>query len=262
MSIRWVLSAVLLLRIASVAGFSPPPPADLSRRAGVEQRLGAAVPMNLEFRDARGLKVTLAEIAHGRPVLLALGYYRCPNLCDMVLHGMALAAASVPLRPAEDYEVVFVSIDPRENSADASQAQRSLAHQQTLAHVERWHLLTGDGPSVRALSAAAGFSYFFDPRNQQYAHAAGAVILTGEGRIAQYFFGVQFPPDALRLALIGASRGQLGSLIDRLVLLCCGYDPSTGRYSMLIGRATRVTGIGFLLLAGLMMVRMQRRPQA
>lgn len=217
--------------------------------------------MSAHFRDANGHDVTLADLADGKPTLLALGYYRCPNLCDLVLHGIAHALPDLRLGTGEDYQVVFVSIDPREAPGDAQHAAQMLAKMNPAARVDRWHLLTGDQASIHALAQAVGFRYFLDKRNDQYAHAAGVVVLTGQGKVAQYFFGVSYPSAALRLALVGASHGKLGSLIDQLVLLCCGYDPSTGRYSLLIGRVMRILGIGFalLLVAGVFWFRRRER---
>ena len=217
--------------------------------------------MSAHFRDANGQDVTLADLADGKPTLLALGYYRCPNLCDLVLHGIAHTVPKLPLHAGADYQIVFLGIDPRETPADARHARKMLAGMNPAAHLDRWHLLTGDQTSIHAVAQAVGFRYFLDQRNNQYAHAAGVVVLTGQGKVAQYFFGVSYPPAAVRLALVGASHGQLGSLIDRLVLLCCGYDPSTGRYSLLIGRVMQILGLGFvlLMLAGVAWFRRRER---
>jgi protein SCO1/2 len=254
-----------LLPLAALAHTLPPPP-DLAQRAGFDQRLGAQVPMDLRFREADGRSVALSELAHGRPLLLALGYYNCPNLCGAVLLGMAQSAAAMPLRPGRDYEVVFVSIDPRDTPALAARKQAGIARAVPTAHVGAWHFLTADAPSVHALARAIGFRYFHDARNDQFAHAAGIVVVSGKGRVAQYMFGVRYPPRSLRLALVGASSGHLGNLVDQLVLLCCGYDPTTGRYSLLIGRVMQVVGIGFaLMLAGMLwwlFRRHRRRRQA
>ena len=256
------LMLLLLFWLPLVAAAGLPPPADLDQRAGFDQRLGAQVPTALHFRDADGRSVTLAELADGKPTLLALGYYRCPNLCDLVLHGIAHALPDLRLRPGADYQVVFASIDPRETPADARHAAHMLAQMNPAAHVDRWHLLTGDQASIHGLAQAVGFRYFHDPRNDQYAHAAGLVVLTGQGRVAQYFFGVGYAPDALRLALVDASHGKLGSLIDRLVLLCCGYDPGTGRYSVLIGRVMQMLGVAFVLLMLAGLYRFRRGEQS
>ncbi|HZO23861.1 MAG TPA: SCO family protein [Steroidobacteraceae bacterium] len=227
-----------------------PPPKDLYRRAGVDQHLGVQVPLRLLFRDSDGRAITLQALTHGKPTLLALGYYRCPNLCDMTLHGMGRAAAAMPLRVGRDYQVAFVSIDPGETPRDAHATAAMLEHDVPAGQPDRWHLLTGTQSAIRGLSEATGFRSFRDDRIGQYAHAAGVVVLTGQGLIAQYFFGVSYSPRALRLALVNASGGHLGSILDQLVLLCCAYDPSTGRYSLLIGKIMQALGIVFVLGAG------------
>jgi protein SCO1/2 len=242
------LSGLILLACCACALAGAPPPRDLARRAGFDQRLGMQTPMERSFREADGRAVTLDEVSRGRPLLLALGYYKCPNLCDTVLQGMAHAVQTMSLQPGRDYEVVFVSIDPHETPADAAGSVRMLSQMQPAAHIERWHLLTGEQASIEALAGAVGFRYFYDARIGQYAHAAGVVVLTAQGRVAQYLFGASYPAESTRLALIDASHGKLGNVIDRLVLLCCGYDPVTGRYSLLIGKVMRVLGIVFALL--------------
>ncbi|HET6806392.1 MAG TPA: SCO family protein [Frateuria sp.] len=254
----WLL--VLLMPVAR-ATRAPPPPADLSQRAGFDQRLGAEVPMDARFVDADGAPVDLRTLAEGKPLLLALGYYRCPNLCDVVLNGMAHTLGGLDLRPGRDFAVAFVGIDPAETPADARHAQAMLAHRHPDAHVPRWHFLTGEPAAIGALARAIGFRYFYDERLHQYAHAAGLVVVTPDGKVAQYFFGVSWPPASLRLALVNASHGGLGSLVDRLVLLCCGYDPTTGRYSLAIGRTMQVLGVAFVLAlaGGWLWLRRRRR---
>ncbi len=250
----WLVSVLCLLASLSVSpaqAHAPTPPGDLTQRAGIDQHLGAQLPLDARWRDADGHPVTLRQLADGHPLLLAFGYYRCPNLCDVVLHGMAHGAAGLTsLRPGRDYSVVFVGIDPRETPADAAQAKAQLAQKQPGAAVGQWHFLTGSPAAIKALTDAAGFRYFYDPRNDQFAHAAGTVVATAGGRVSQYFLGVSYPASGLRLALVGASSGKLGNVVDQLVLLCCGYDPSTGRYSLVIGRVMRVLGVGFVLLFG------------
>ena len=259
-----LLRTVLLfvLWVPCWAAQAPPPPADLTQRAGFDQRLGAQVPLDARFADADGRPVALRTLVHGKPLLLALGYYRCPNLCDVVLNGMAHTLARLDLEPGRDFEVAFVSIDPRETPADASHARTMLARMHPDARVPRWHFLTGDRASIGALAQAVGFRYFYDARLQQYAHAAGLVAITPDGKVAQYFFGVSWPPASLRLALVDASRGRLGNLVDRLVLLCCGYDPTTGRYSLAIGRSMQALGVAFVLALALWMLWLRRRARA
>ncbi|MEI7035330.1 SCO family protein [Fulvimonas yonginensis] len=259
----WRGVALLLVLLAPlVRAAEPPPPPDLDQRAGFDQRLGAPVPLDLRWRDTDGRTTDLRRLAGGKPLLLALGYYRCPNLCDVVLQGMARTLAGLDLAPGQDFQVAFVGIDPRETSGDARHSQAMLAKAQPGAQVDRWHFLTGDARAIGALASAVGFRYFYDARLHQYAHAAGFVVVTPQGRVAQYFFGVSWPPASLRLALVGASQGRLGNLVDRLVLLCCGYDPTTGRYSLAIGRTMQVLGVGFVLLCGAWLLWLKARTRA
>ncbi|HEV7775788.1 MAG TPA: SCO family protein [Luteibacter sp.] len=253
------LVAFLLLWLGTGMAMATPPPADLDARAGFDQRLGAALTMTAQVTDQDGHTRTLGQLAHGKPLLLAFGYYRCPNLCDLTLHGMAQAVATMPLDPATDFHVLFLGIDPRESSADARQARSMLASMGKRGRPETWTFATADARTVASLTHDAGFRYFFDRGTAQYVHPAGMIVVTPEGRIAQYFFGVGYDPGALRLALVDASGGHLGNVIDRLVLLCCGYDPASGRYTLLISRVTMILGSLFVLgmLAGI--YRLRRR---
>ena len=174
--------------------------------------------MTLRFRDAAGRSVSLGELADGKPTLLALGYYRCPNLCDLVLQGMARAIPALPLRPGEDYQVVFISIDPHETPTDAAAAVHMLAQMHSAASVARWHLLTGDRASIHDVAQAAGSRYFHDPRSQ-YAHAAGWVVLTGQGTIAQYFFGVA--TGRMHCVWPWSTHRMAGSAMCSIAWCCC-----------------------------------------
>lgn len=241
----------LLLWVASVhAATAPPPPSDLQQKVGFDQKLGAQLPMDARFTDSSGRLGTLRQWFDGRPTVLAMGYFHCPNLCDAVLQGMAHAVSRSGLVPGKDVNVLFVSIDPREHPSDARHAETMLAHADADAAPTHWHFLLGDEEAIHALASASGYRYIYDARIDQYAHAAGIVVASAQGRVAQYLFGVRYPPRSLRLALVDASHGKVGSVVDQLVLLCCGYDPSTGRYSLLIGRVMRWLGVGFALLLG------------
>lgn len=241
----------------ALAGVPPPP--DLDARAGFDQHIGAPLPMNAALTDADGRATSLAAIANGKPVLLAFGYYRCPNLCDLTLHGIASAVARLPLRVGDDYAVAFVSIVPDETPADAREARDMLARMAPRGRGEHWHWTTAGPSAIAALTHAAGFRYFKDPRDGQYVHPAGILVVSPGGRVTQYVFGVDYDPRALRLALVDASEGRLGNVIDRLVLLCCGYDPSTGRYSLLVSRLMIALGCAFLLAMALGVLWLRRR---
>jgi protein SCO1/2 len=254
------LIILLMLLAASVAAAAPPPPpADIDARAGFDQHVGATLPMSARIVDQDGAARTLAGIAHGKPLLLAFGYYRCPNLCDLTLHGIGRAVSTMTLDPASDFHVVFLSVDPDETAADAREARAMLAGMQPGARAGTWTFGTADAATVAGLTRVAGFRYFLDERTKEYVHPAGLIVVTPEGRIAQYFFGVGYDAGALRLALIDASNGRLGGVIDRLVLLCCGYDPATGRYSVLVSRLMMVLGSLFVLGMLVAIGRLRRR---
>jgi protein SCO1/2 len=254
------LCLVLTIGIATVvAAHAIAPPADLNQRVGYDQHIGRSMPGDIPMLIATGRAATFASLAGGKPLVLAFGYYRCPNLCDLTLHGMAKAVAATHLQAGTDYHVAFISIDPAETPHDAQAAQAMLRSMEPRARVDAWTFATAPPQSIARLTGAAGFRYMYDARNRQFAHPAGLVVLTGEGTIAQYFFGVSHDARSLDLALIDASRSRLGSVIDQLVLFCCGYDPATGRYSLLISRLMMVLGCGFVAAMALLWLRMRRR---
>lgn len=234
---------------ASPPAAAPPPPPDLPTRVGFDQRLGAAVPLAPVWRDAQGGRVALGTALGNRPTLLVPGYYRCRNLCDVVRAGVAQAVAASGLKPGGEFNLVLFSIDPQETAADAAAAQRRDAAAYPRGAVAHWLYLTGTAAAVSELTRAIGFRSLFDPRNGQYAHPAGIVLLSPRGLITQYLLGVRFSPLTLRLALVDASHGRIGTFVDRLLLICCDYDPATGRYSLLITRVLQ--GLGLLTAATL-----------
>ena len=218
-------------------------PPDLLSRVGFDQNLGAQVPLDLAFRDTRGTTLRLRDLLGDRPTILVPGYYGCANLCDAVRAGVAHAVEQTGLVAGKQFNVVLVSIDQHETTAEAMLAQANDVRAHPQAHVPLWHYLTGTPAASAALTQAIGFRYFFDQRDGQYDHAAGIVLLSPQGLITQYLFGVHFAPRTLRLSLVNASEGQIGNFVDRLLLLCCDYDPSTGRYSLLISRVIQGAGL-------------------
>ena len=253
---------LLLCCVWAVCASATVPPRDLTQRAGFEQKLGSPLPMTARFADASGRKASLGDWMASRPTLLMLGYFRCPNLCDVTEQGLAHAIAKSGLKPADGVSVLFVSIDPRDTPADARATQAKLAQMPDDANAAAWHFLVGDAASIDALARAAGFHYFYDARLDQYAHPAGLVIATADGRVNQYLMGANYVPQSVRLAVVAASHHTLGSIVDQLVLLCCGYDPATGRYTVTITRIMQGLGIGFVALLLLMFVLLRRRPGA
>lgn len=227
--------------------FRGPKPSDRFDEIKIEQKLDAQVPLDLPFVDESGNPVVLGDFFNqGRPVLLTLVYYECPMLCNMALNHTAAAMNSVTmdLNPGVDYDIVTVSIDPDETHelAAAKKANYVEALKRDGA-AEGWHFLTGKDDDIRSLATAVGFRYYYDSQIDQYAHAAGIMILTPEGRVSSYYLGLDYRPNNLELALVDASSGKIGSLAHQLVLLCYDYDPATGTYGFYVMGAMRIAGI-------------------
>jgi protein SCO1/2 len=238
---------------------SPP----ILQRVDFEQRLGTQVPLDLPFRDETGRTVRLGDYFQGKPVVLTLSYYECPMLCTLVLNGLTSALRALRFDLGKEFVAINVSFNPRETPELAAAKKATYLKEYRRPGSEAgWHFLTGDEESIRRLTEAVGFQYAWDERNQQYAHATGLVVLTPGGQIARYFYGVEFSPRDLRFALIEAARGKIGSPVDKLLLYCFHYDPSTGRYSALALNSIRIGGV--LTVAALIsfivvMLRRERR---
>jgi len=230
-------------------------------RIGLDQKLNAQIPLDLTFRDEHGKSVTLRQFMDGKPAILELVYYMCPMLCTEVLNGTLNSLKEVPLDLGKDFTVITVSIDPREKPdlADAKQTlYASLYGRPGAAH--GWHFLTGDEAQIKQLAEAVGYRYVYDPVTQQFAHAAGIMVLTPEGRISHYLFGIGYRPRDVRLALIEASSGKIGSpLQDAVLLYCFHYDPATGKYGLLIGNVLHIAGVLTVLLIAIGIIVMARR---
>src|SRR5579862_7939938 len=228
------------------------------RNVGFEPLLNGQIPMALHFKDEAGRDVAFGDYFHGKPVLLALVYYGCPMLCNQVEQGVVGSLKMLSFNPGSDYEVVFVSFDPRESADMAAQKKTSaLSHFGRPQTTAGWHFLTGTKDSIDAITQAANFRYSFDPRTNIFAHASGIMLLTPEGRISRYFYGVEYPSRDVRLGLIDASAGKIGTPIDHLLLYCFQYDPSTARYSATILRIIRIGGLLtiFTIVAGILIFR-------
>jgi protein SCO1/2 len=261
----FLLAASLLALFASASARGQSSPEKVTSQVGFDQRLGAQVPLDLAFRDDDGKAITLGELFRGRPVLLVPVYYRCPLVCNQLLSGLARSLKPVSQSAGEDFEIVAYSIDPQETA--------ELAGQKKKAYIERygrpgsqggWHFLTGERPAIEALSRAIGFRYAYNARTKLYTHAAGIVVATPEGRIARYFFGIDFSARALQTQIKEAGAGRVGLPIARLLLLCYDYDAATGRYTLSIVRVLRVLGSATaiaLLVFLVVMFRRERKTQ-
>ena len=218
---------------------------------GIEQRLDQLVPLNLMFRDEADRPVPLATFFHGKPVLLALVYYRCPMLCTQILNGVVSSLKAVSFDPGRDFEVVSVSFDPKDTADLAASKKESYLRRYGRANTANgFHFLTGDEASIKALTDAVGFHYKYDPITDQVAHASGIMILTPEGRLSRYFYGVEYAPRDLRLGLVEASANKIGTPVDEILLFCFHYDPATGKYGAIAINLLRGAGAGFVLLCG------------
>jgi protein SCO1/2 len=216
-----------------------------------DQKLNEPVPLELVFRDEAGRTVTLGDFIRQKPVILLLAYYECETLCDIVLEGLQQSLHSLSFSVGDQFDLVTVSIDPTETPALA-QAEKTSALQayQRPGAAAGWHFLTGEQASISQLSEAIGFHYEYDEQTDQYAHPTGIVVLTPQGRISRYLYGIEFPATDLRLGLVEASANQIGSPVDQLLLLCYHYDPVTGQYSVLISNVLKIAGLGTVLILG------------
>ena len=216
---------------------------------GIEQRLGQQVPLRLPFRDETGKTVVLGDyFQNNRPVILSLVYFNCQMLCGQVLSEITHSLRRLKFDAGNQFEVVTVSFDPRETPPMAAEARsKYLALYGRPGTKNGWRFLTGDQASISALGDAVGFHYRWDPQTKQFAHATGIMLLTPEGRLAQYYYGARYFPSDLRLGLIQASHNRIGTLADQIVLYCYHYDPHTGRYGAIVFRVIQISG-GFTLL--------------
>jgi protein SCO1/2 len=221
------------------------------RDVGIDQRLNEQVPLDLSFRDERGHIVRLSDFCDGKPIILVLAYYRCPMLCTQVLNGLVDGLRGVPFGAGAQFHVVIVSFDPREGPELAAAKKASYIESYGRPGAESgWHFLTGEQDAIDRLTQAVGFRYVYDPKQDQFAHASGIVVLTPSGKIARYFYGIRFPARDLRLALVEASEGKVGSPVDQILLLCYHYDPASGKYTPAVMGLVRAAGAFTLLLLG------------
>jgi len=211
---------------------------------GITEHLDAKLPMDLEFRDEDGLSVTLGSFFDGeRPVILTLNYYRCPMLCGLMLNGLVDGLEQMEWTPGQEFEIVTVSINPLETPALAKEKKQNyLKRYGRPSAVTGWHFLTGREPEIDRLAETVGFRFVYDPVEQQYAHAAAIFVCTPDGRVARYLYGIEYPSKRLKLGLLEASEGKIGSTLDQLIMYCYHYDPSSRRYSPVAMNIMRVGG--------------------
>lgn len=230
---------------------------NLRRDVGVDARLGEPLPLDLEFRNHDGKTVRLRDLFRGKPVILTPVYYRCPMLCGLELQGLVRCLKAMKFTAGDEYDVVTFSIDHREGVELAHDKRAALLKQYGRPGVgEGWQCLVGDEAAVQSLCKAIGFRAQYNAESGQYAHAAAIMVCTPEGIVSRYFYGVEFPPRDVRLALIEASQNRIGTFTDQIMLYCYMYDPTKGRYSVAILNVMRAAGVLTLAVMGLSIGRM------
>lgn len=255
----------LLLAALGAAPPSMPPqgrPAAL-RDVGYDQHLGETLPLDVELRDESGRAVQLGDYFGRRPVVLSFVYFQCPMLCTLSLNGLASALDVLSFDPGKEFEIVTVSFDPRDTPAAAAQKKQAyLARYKRPSAATGWHFLTGGKDQIDRLTRAAGFRYAWDAETKQFAHPAGVIVTTPDGKLSRYLFGIEYAPRDLRLALIESTSGKIGNPADAVALYCYTYDPVTGRYGMAVMRVVRLGAVATLLALGGFIFVMLRRERA
>lgn len=224
--------------------------------AKIEERLGNSIQLSTRFKNEKGEEVTLARYFNqGRPVVLNLIYYECPTLCSFVLNGFLESLKRFKWTPGREFEIVTVSIDPREN-ADLAMAKKEAYFEEYEARNKRpgakkgWHFLTGEESQIKKLANDVGFGYVYDKETKQYGHSAALMILTPDGKVSRYLHGISYPVRDMRLALLEASNGKIGTIADRILMFCYRYDPNARGYSLYAWRLMRAGGAGTVVIMG------------
>ncbi|MDQ6911293.1 MAG: SCO family protein [Verrucomicrobiota bacterium] len=232
----------------------------IAARAGLEQKLNSQIPLDVVFHDEHGTAIPLGHFFGTKPVILVLAYYECPNLCTLVLNGVLQTAQELKFDAGKEYEIVVVSFDARERPAlAAAKKQIYLQRYGRAGAANGWHFLTGDNESIARLAHSVGYRFAYDETTRQFAHPSAIMVLTPGGRVSRYFPGIEYPPRDVRLSLIEASQEQVGSLADRVFLLCFHYNPATGKYGLLISRVIQVCGLGTVGVLAFYIIAMARR---
>lgn len=253
-----LLSALCFPLRAQMLDSNAPPP--MLREVGIDQKLSTPLPLELFFQDETGQTIQLRQYFDNKPVILAFVYYECPMLCTQVLNGLVESLRTLSFDAGKQFDVITVSFDPGETPKLAAEKKANYLKQyERSGTAAGWHFLTGDSAAIRQLTSAVGFRYKYDASTDQFAHASGLMVITPEGKIARYFYGIEYPARDLRLALIEASENKIGSPVDQLLLYCFHYDPLTGKYGLVIMNVLRVAGVATVLLLGTFMLVMFRR---
>ena len=239
------------------------PPASMRppglKNVGIQQNLNGQIPADLVFRDETGKTVRLGDYFGQKPLILSLVYYRCPMLCGEVLSGLSSALKVLKFNVGDEFNVLTVSFDPKDTSQIGAAKKAEYMERYGRPGADQgWHFLTGPQSSIDALTKAAGFQYQYDPKTEQFAHSTAIMILTPEGKIAQYYYGVEYAPKDLRLGLVQASENKIGTITDQILLYCYHYDPTTGKYGAMISRILQLSAMATVLILGVFMTLLFR----
>jgi protein SCO1 len=262
---KFLVASMLLAAFSSVAaaqtyglpsGSVPP----MLQGIGIDQNLNAQIPLELTFNNETGQTVRLGQYFRQKSVVLALVYYECPGLCDLILNGLTHTMQQVSLNVGSDYEVVTVSFNPQDSWQLAGAKKSNYIERYNRPGAKQgWHFLTGKPDAIKSLADSVGFHYKYDPISKQFAHASAIMILTPEGKIARYFYGIEYKPRDFRLGLVEASANKIGTTADQVMLFCYHWDPMTGKYGVIIAQVTRVLGTATVLALGAFVFIMIRR---
>ena len=257
---RSALSAVAVVAILTSTVRAQPLDLQLLDDIGLDQNLDGQIPLELTFIDEKGRTVALGDLLGDKPVLLSFVYYECPMLCTQILNGLTKSLRVLSFDVGKEFDVITVSIDPGETPSLAAAKKQEYVKWYGRSSAERgWHFLTGRQDQIELLTQAAGFRYQYDPETDLYRHASGIMVLTPEGKLARYFYGIDYAPKDVRLGLIEASQNKIGSPVDQLLLFCYKYDPSTGKYGLVIMNSVRIAGALTVMTIGAFVVLMLRR---
>lgn len=257
-----VISLSLITLLAMMAGVSRAQTSQPSilNDVRIDQNLDAQVPADLSFKDENGATVQLGQYYNKRPMVLVLVYYKCPMLCTMVLNDLNRVLGAMQMNVGEQFDIVTVSFDPTETPELAAKKKHQYVRTYGRPHAEEgWHFLTGDETSIKKLTDTVGFHYAWDQKFQQYAHASGIIVLTPEGKVSRYFYGVEYSARDLRLSLAEAAGGKISAPAEQILLYCFHYDPATGKYSLMVTRFVQLGAILTISSLGMFWFMMYRR---
>jgi len=262
MKVRALAAITLLLGALSASGQDFLSGKGPAKSLEIEQKLDTQLPLDLVFRDEAGKQVLLGDyFQKGRPVVINLVYFSCPMLCNLVLDGLTTSIANIKMEPGKDYELLTISFDHRDTPALAAEKKGIYSRRYGRKGAdEGWHFLTTDEATVRKITAALGFRYAWDPKAQQFAHGTMTAVITPEGRVSRYLFGIDSPARDLRLGIVEASGGKIGSPADQILLLCYQYDPATGTYSKYAMNFVRAGSVATMIALAGFIFFLSRRP--